>query len=164
MRRQPCKDFNRSKVSSTNPSSSGGSHFPILEDSVEKKLASSGDQVELFSVERSWFVALHVGVITSVGNQITRVKSHVVQSVAGNHSTISILDAANERCQQSLVNVGGQQVVSRRGVGDSLKANSKLRKGISFAASGEVDHAIASIMVPRGVGVIGTSESNARGH
>ncbi|KAL4347937.1 hypothetical protein GQ457_17G012940 [Hibiscus cannabinus] len=190
MHHQPCKDSNRSKVSSTNSSSSGGFHFPILEDSVEKELASSDDRVELFSVERSWVFSLYVGsdlcdssespvnqgvasntrglaanVIISIGNQITRVESHVVQSVASNHSTISILDVVNERCRQSLINVGGRQVVFRRGVGDSLKANLKSRKGKEnkppFAASGEVDHAIPPIMVPSEVGAIRTSEPNA---
>ncbi|KAK8561886.1 hypothetical protein V6N12_048942 [Hibiscus sabdariffa] len=74
-------------------------------------------------------LAQRVQVVDSDGSQAPRVESHVVQNVAGNHSAISIIDVANEKRRQSLVNVGGRQVVSRKSMGNRLKANLRLRKG-----------------------------------
>ncbi|KAK8564786.1 hypothetical protein V6N12_058368 [Hibiscus sabdariffa] len=74
-------------------------------------------------------VTAPVQVVTSVGNQTTRVESHAVRNVSGNHSAIAILDAANESRRQSLVNVGGRLGTSRKSAGDSLKAIPRSRKG-----------------------------------
>ncbi|KAK8604800.1 hypothetical protein V6N13_082272 [Hibiscus sabdariffa] len=140
-------------------------------------------------------VTAPIQVVTSVGNQTTRVESHAVRNDSGNHSAIAILDAANESRRQSLVNVGGRLGTSRKTAGDSLKAISRLRKGkenrpplrpllrewlppdlpsattstgqssgVSFAAGGEVDHVIPSVMVLSRGDTLGSTELNASDH
>ncbi|KAK8534699.1 hypothetical protein V6N12_057343 [Hibiscus sabdariffa] len=67
-----------------------------------------------------------VQVVAPGETQVPRVDTHVVHNVVGNHSAISILDAANEKRRQKVAINSGKHIASRKSIGEGLKAGLKL--------------------------------------